>query len=444
MESSFYNVFRNTVRILLTDYKNSKQKDDIETIMKSRSTIDTNKLTKIEELLRNLVGDKVQFIGDKNYYKLIGEVSTCIVKDSAQCSSNTRLCAVSSDGECNMILPKHNLLTKKENEPIYYSRMADELIRYSRIKSFMLKQQTYLSFSNISYNLRENEIIMLQSLLTKEYFEQLVPDAMNKYANFNTRDDAKPLVTQLYENKVTINEGDIGKSTSMCKKTVKDWITSTIWKKAFPQSFKEADYGNCSFDLLIDIYEKKNGTRLTINQIKDELAKEYETKYLTVYKDKIIDILQMEGKNMEQVRVGAASFSNWLYDEKYYLTPFDLWILVQKYELPTIFISQQTILQTGFNEHLFVGYDGLDDKFAFIVIPVLKAGVVPNYKLVLSPEDDIFINFDKMLDSSKVKEAILSITTPIDFLERDVVNKPKRVRRKLVVASSSTESFKKS
>ena len=441
METSFYNVFRNTVRILLTDYKNSKQKDDIETIMKSRSTIDTNKLTKIEELLRNLVGDKVQFIGDKNYYKLIGEVSTCIVKDSAQCSSNTRLCAVSSDGECNMILPKHNLLTKKENEPIYYSRMADELIRYSRIKSFMLKPQTYLSFSNISYNLRENEIIMLQSLLTKEYFEQLVPDAMNKYANFNTRDDAKPLVTQLYENKVTINEGDIDEK---CKITVKVWITSTIWKKAFPQTFKEADYGHCSFSLLIDIYEKKNGIKLTINQIKDELAKEYETKYLTVYKDKIIDILQMEGKNMEQVRVGAASFSNWLYDEKYYLTPFDLWILVQKYELPTIFISQQTIFQTGFNEHLFVGYDGLDDKFAFIVIPVLKAGTVPNYKLVLSPEDDVFINFDKMLDSSKVKEAILSITTPTEFLEKDLVNKPKRVRRKLVVASSSTESFKKS
>jgi hypothetical protein len=101
-------------------------------------------------------------------------------------------------------------------------------------------------------------------------------------------------------------------------------------------------------------------------------------------------------------------------------------------------------LQTGFNEHLFVGYDGLDEKFAFIVIPVLKAGVVPNYKLVLSPEDDVFINFDKMLDSSKVKEAILSVITPTEFLEKEIVNKPKRVRRKIVVASSSTESFKKS
>jgi hypothetical protein len=437
MESSFYNVFRNTVRILLTDYKNTKQKETIDTIIKSQSTIDSNKLSKIEEQLRILVGEKVQFIGDKNYYKLINDVSTCIVKDSAQCSNNTRLCAVSSDGECNMILPKDNLLTKKENEPIYYSRMADELIRYSRIKSFMLKPQTYLSFSNISYNLRENEIIVLQSLLTKEYFEQLVPDVMNKFSNFNTRDDAKPLITQLYENKVAINED--GDNDEICKKSMKDRITSTLWKKAFPQSFKEADYGPCSFEIIIDMYETKNGSRLTINQVKNDLVKEYETKYLDVYKDKIIDILQMEGKKM----IGE-QFSTWIYDEKYYLTPLDMWLLVQKYELPTIFISQQTILQTGYKEHIFVGYDGLDNNFAFIVIPVLKADAVPNYKQILSNDDKTFISVESMLDSSKVKESILSIITPTDFLEKEIVVKPKRVRRKLVVASSSTESFKRS
>jgi ribosomal protein S8 len=285
---------------------------------------------------------------------------------------------------------------------------------------------------------------MLQSLLTKEYFEQLIPDITNTFVSYNTRDDAKPLITQPYENKVTINEGDIDESVSVCKKKVKEWITATIWKKAFPQSFKEIDYGSCSFGALIDIYEKKNRVILTIHQIKDELAKEYETKYLTNFNDKIVDILQMEGKNMEQVQNGIATFSSLLYDEKYYLTPLDLWILVQKYELPTIFISQQTIMQTGYKENVFVGYDGLDDKFAFIVIPILKADSIPNYKLVQNGDDDIFISVESMLDSSKVKEAILSIMTLPEFLEKDVVVKPKRVRRQLVIASSSTSSIKKS
>ena len=49
--------------------------------------------------------------------------------------------------------------------------MADELIRYSRIKSFIFQPQTYLSFGSIGYNLRDNEIIVIQSLLTKDYFD---------------------------------------------------------------------------------------------------------------------------------------------------------------------------------------------------------------------------------------------------------------------------------
>jgi hypothetical protein len=62
---------------------------------------------------------------------------------------------VSENGKCNMILPEKNLITKKYNEEIYYSRLADELIRYARIKSFMLQPQVYLSFGNIGYNLKD-------------------------------------------------------------------------------------------------------------------------------------------------------------------------------------------------------------------------------------------------------------------------------------------------
>ena len=45
----------------------------------------SDKLANLNKLLRQLVDDKIQFIGDKNYYKLINEVSTCIVKDENKC-----------------------------------------------------------------------------------------------------------------------------------------------------------------------------------------------------------------------------------------------------------------------------------------------------------------------------------------------------------------------
>ena len=41
------------------------------------------------------------------------------------------------DEHCDLILPEKNLMTRKENSPIYFGRMSDELVRYSRIKNFM-------------------------------------------------------------------------------------------------------------------------------------------------------------------------------------------------------------------------------------------------------------------------------------------------------------------
>ena len=442
LESNFYNVFRNTVRILLTDYKNSEQREKIESHMKNRGIIYFNKINEIEKLVRVLVGDSILFIGDDKYYEKISDISTCIVKDQKTCSENTRLCAVTSEGKCNLILPKHNLITKKENEPIYFRRISDELIRYSRIKSFMLKPNAYISFGNISYNLRDNEIIMMQSLLTKEYFDTLVPDTINNYVNANTRDDARPYFSQTYENKVTLEENeenDKNQVNAACERKMKGWITSTIWKKAFPSSFKEIEYGNCSFEIICDLLENHNGTKITIRQVKDDLAQEYETKYLEKFKDKIVDILISEGKvGGQQVRDQTVDFSAWINTEEYYLTPMDIWILVRKYEIPTIFISQQTILQTGYKENVFVCHDSLNDKFAFIVIPIIKPETIPNYKLLHSADENIFIKIEQMVDSSKVKDAIKSIINPDDFLTMDVADKPKLTRRRLVVASSTT------
>jgi hypothetical protein len=211
LESGFYNVFRNTIRILLNDYENIKIREKVESEMAKEYIIYSEKLVNINKLLRELVNDKIQFIGDENYYKVINDISTCIVKDKEQCNSTPNLCTISENGNCNLILPKQNLISGKINETIYYGRVSDELIRYNRIKSFMLQPQTYLLFGNISYNLRENEIILIQSLLTQEYFETLIPTVANKYIKFNSYDETEPLMTQIYDNKIPSLDHAIGR-----------------------------------------------------------------------------------------------------------------------------------------------------------------------------------------------------------------------------------------
>jgi len=417
LETNFYNVFRNTIRILINDYENVKIREKIENELNKQYIIYSEKLKNVNKFLRELVKDKMQFIGDENYYKLITEVSTCVVKNKDSCNSTPNLCAVTENGKCNLILPEKNLMTGKINETIYYGRMADELVRYNRIKSFMFQPQTYLSFGNIGYNLRDNEIIMLQSSLTQEYFETLVPSVTNKYIKYNSRDEAEPIITQVYENKILSLDDAIGKSNDkQCNKPKKHKITSSIWKKCFPENYNEIEYDKfhfCTFQIIIDLIERKTGKKITINEVKNELYEEYK-RFLDNHKNQIIDILIIEGKKTlgDQVLSESLSFASFIYTDNYFLTTLDLWILVQKYKIPTIFICQKFILQTKYEKHEFVGYGTESDKFAFILIPGYRAENIPNLKLIESNDGDIFISLNKLND-----ECVEKIQTEINNKE---------------------------
>jgi hypothetical protein len=433
LETSFYNVFRNTIRILINNYENVGTREKIEKEMEKEYIIYPEKLKNIDNYLRELVGDKIQFIGDKNYYKLISEVSTCIVKDKESCNAIPNLCAVTESGKCNMILPEKNLMTQKLNEPIYYGRLADELIRYARIKSFMLQPQVYLSFGNIGYNLKDDEIILMQSLLTQEYFESLVPAITNKYAKYISYDEVQPVKTQVYDNTfASLEEVDASKREVDCEKVTKDQITSSVWSSCFPENYYEIVYGknnSCTFDFIIDLIERRTGQKLTISQIKNQLFDEYKI-YLGEYISKIVDILILEGKKTlgDQVHAGILSFANLVYTENYFLTTFDLWLLVVKYKIPTIFISQKSILQTNHEKNEFLGYGTREDSFAFIVIPGFRPENVPGYKLILSNDGDAFISLDKLNDNC-VERIYQAIENPIS-IENYLHNfiKPKKTK----------------
>ena len=47
---------------------------------------------------------------------------------------------------------------------------------------------------------------MIQSLLTSEYFDGLIPETINKYVAYNTYDTANPIISQVYDNKINVNE----------------------------------------------------------------------------------------------------------------------------------------------------------------------------------------------------------------------------------------------
>jgi len=439
-ETNFYNIFRNTIRILLNDYSNTKIREQVENEIFKDYIIYSQKLTKINKLLRELVKNKIQFIGDENYYKLIDEFTTCIVKNKDTCNKSPNLCVFTENNSCNVILPKKNLMTGKENEEIYFGKMSDELIRYSRIQSFILQPQSFLSFGNIGYNLRDNEIIMLQSLLTQDYFETLEPAIINKYVKFNSYDETEPIISQTYENKV--RNIDLENNNNMleasCNKQTNDKISSGIWKKCFPDKFKEIEFGKniiCTFEIIIEIIEKKTGEKIEMNRIKNILYEEY-TRYIKSYPQQIINILISEGKKTlgDQVNSNVLSFSSFIYSDNYFLTPLDLWLLVNKFRIPTFFISTKKILQTNYEKNIFLGYGDVNDidnqQFCFIIVPALGPEKVPSYKVVMSNKNEIFISMKELKKTcdDEMKMAFNNETTIENYLKNFVkIDKPKKI-----------------
>jgi hypothetical protein len=414
MENNFYNAFRNTVRILLNDYENVSFRERLQKEISKEYVLYYEKLKNVEKIIQKLVGEKVQFIGDENYYTIINELTTCIAKDKKTCEKNAPVCMYSGDDACNLILPEYNLNTKQLNRDIYFGKIADELIRYKRINSFMFNSSFYLHFGNVEYNLRENEMLILQSMLTKEYFEKLVPSLINAYAKFQSYDQVNPKMEidekeyPLYNNTINSLDDAIGKDNRKSCETKTMKIKSMVWANCFPNTFAEKEYTNnhsCTFDIMLDLIKGFNQTNaiqsLDANALRNALYSQYKV-YLPRFKEKIIDILIHEGKQTlgDQVKSGALSFLNFIFTDSYFLTPLDIWLLVNKFKIPTMFISSKYIFQTKYESHAFLAYGKESDAFCFIVIPGLKSEIIPRFKVIVSNND--IVNTSDTVNTSDI------------------------------------------
>ena len=80
----------------------------------------------------------------------------------------------------------------KANEELYYDKMSDELLRYGNIQMFVFREKSFLTLENINYNLRDNEILILESLLDKDYFADIEENKRNDYLKSISYDNLKP------------------------------------------------------------------------------------------------------------------------------------------------------------------------------------------------------------------------------------------------------------
>jgi len=449
LETNFYNVFRNTIRILFNDYSNSEKRKKIQEECNKRYALYKSQLDNVIEMLHDLVDDTIVFASKSEGYKYKdineNDIHTCISQHIDKCEVKGSVCRITGD-KCTLVLPRDNLINETNNEIYYYGRMADELIRYNRIKSFIFKPQAYLSFGQVKYNLRDNEIIILQDLLTQEFFENLIPAEINKFAKYNTYDTAEPIISQTYKKDVELDEIINPYHVRDCVKSEPHVITSGYWKKCFPTGYKEIEYNGsnyCSLYLIIDLVDEFKNEKLTVEQVKDDLIIEYSNltdKFTNPDRaGKIIDILREEGQyDANQILEGTMTFEQMIIQDGFVAVNFDLWLLLVRYQIPSIFISSRDIPETRYNLKEFVCYpNNKNNEYAFIVTPAMykrKIKDLPVYRLLINNN-----KFSINLDDLKRSECIVNIENAIDqhvsiedymdlVFERDITTKykPKR------------------
>jgi len=450
LETNFYNVFRNTIRILFNDYSNSEKRKKIQEECNKKYVLYITQLDNVIKMLHALVSDTIVFASKKDgfNYREINEndIHTCLSIATDKCEVKGSICRITKD-KCTLVLPKNNLVNETDNEIFYYGRMADELIRYNRIKSFIFKPQAYLSFGQVKYNLRDDEIIILQDLLNQDFFENLIPAEINRYAKYNTYDTAEPIISQPYRNEVQLDEIINPYHERDCVKSEPQVIKSGYWKKCFPAGFKEIEYNvskYCPLYLLIDLVDEFKNEKLTVEQVKDELINQYNilTDNFTNQEriNKIIYILKEEAQfDANQIQDGTMTFEQMIIQDGFTAVNFDLWLLLVKYEIPSIFISSKNIPETRYNLKEFVCYRKEDTTvYAIIATPAMYRKTVkdfPIYRLIINNDKNLKINLDELPKTEclrNIENAIDQYVSIEDYLdivfEKDVTTryKPKQ------------------
>ena len=148
----------------------------------------------MKKLLKMLGQRSIQFVELspsvlKNIYEQKSALS-CVTERGSSCKKYAYCFSVDSapseTEECGLYIPKRNLVDGSNNENNYYVRLADELLRYKRIRAFMLYPNKYLTFDSISYNLKENEMLLLDADLASYISENKRAVASNDYVEYKS------------------------------------------------------------------------------------------------------------------------------------------------------------------------------------------------------------------------------------------------------------------
>ena len=394
LEQGFYISFRNTLKWILADNKYYNEKTAIQELIQRKIPYE-EKLNNMVTLVKSILSEYIVFTSMKHTKNLELIELCCNKLTKKSCKNTGAFCIFSnSDQLCKLHVPKENLQHNKDNEEMYYIKIADELIRYIHYQQYILNSNNSSILNDIEYKINDNEIIVLESTLLSNYFKNLKPSSIPKNIVNSSYDTTQPLETIEYDlsyyDDTTIQEQethleekqqeitDVRKSTvhvNSCIKHTKE-LTAYFKTKKTPFhliGFKEDLYEhqfteNCIFILMTDIcklfkvpiyikaYNIQSKSKF-LKSLQSDIIR-YITKYILNYKQEglnvshntvkhITSMYKTQGKTAlcKKIKENIANFPMLVYSPEYYWTNIDLWIIATKERLPIILINKSDFFE---------------------------------------------------------------------------------------------------
>ena len=178
-EHKIYNTFRTSLRMLLEEETNREYKQQLQDIVESlNEETYTEKLDKIIAILHLVLDPHVTFVDINNDMNSTNSISLFHQKP-----------CLKGIEDCNIMVPKQNLFNGLNNESTYFGRIADELIRYHVLKTFILSSDydtPILLLPSVQADLNDDEIIVGKNQLDQNFFRALKPANKNKYQRYTS------------------------------------------------------------------------------------------------------------------------------------------------------------------------------------------------------------------------------------------------------------------
>ena len=399
LENNFYNLFRNTLKIILSNNKNTNKKQELVDIVENISITYIEKLEIIVNVLHELLDNVISFADFQldtieDYDNMI----TCLGLDEQDCKSK-RYCSFLRKHNCLLTLPKKNLYSEINNSKLYFNKLADEIIRYSKIRKYLFTPREFLSFDHVNYKVNDNEIILLEEILMDTYFDNIKLITESKYIKTTKLYD---IINPKNGIRYSTNANDIIKETKQEKDvSMIDCLMKGIYSQTFINSLS-----NNESNFIIEKYKSKSicGFELVRKVIRDYTNKDIDTNKI---KQKLIELylklempstdLIIEKKTVENWTV--FSYINWLNNKKvgeavvktpqsekkeeiikqiqkedekessiYPLTEIEMFMLLQEYKIPVIIKMkglEKSLIDANVNT--FNTFEGIPENVYIII-----------------------------------------------------------------------------